>query len=118
MSRGLGRVAQELRRVFIENPTKSFRTSVLCQLVYRVEHVEKKHRVSVLRAMRTLVSRGVIPIAGWTPEFEKNDVEWFNFRIVGLPRGSFVLRPRRAGGSSRSAGPDVKPRPTPRKPRH
>jgi hypothetical protein len=102
---------------FNENPTKSFRTSVLCKFVYGVEQVEKKHRVSVLRALRTLVSRGLIPIAGWVPEFEKNDVEWFNFRIVGLPRGSFVLRPRRAGRSSRSAGPAAKLKPMLRRPR-
>jgi hypothetical protein len=92
---------------------------LLCRLVYGVEQVEKKHRVSVLRALRTLVSRGLIPIAGWVPEFEKNDVEWFNFRIIGLPTRAFVLgesrrfpgtaaKSRRAGG--RTGGlPTVRP---------
>jgi hypothetical protein len=105
MSRGLGRIAQELRRIFNENPTKPFRTSLLCQLVYGVEQVEKKHRVSVLRAIRTLVSRGKVQIAGWVPRFEKDDVEWFNFRILELPTNAFALRPRRTDGPRRSAAP-------------
>jgi hypothetical protein len=117
MSRGLGRIAQALLRIFNESPAETFRTSSLCRLVYGVQRVEKKHRVSVLRAMRTLVSRGEVPIAGWVPEFEKDDVEWFKFRIAGLPRNAFVLRPRCTGGSRRSAGTAAKLRPAPRGPR-
>jgi hypothetical protein len=111
MSRGLGRIAQELLRIFKENPTKPFRTSLLCRLVYGVEQIEKKHRVSVLRAIRTLVSRGEVQIAGWVPRFEKDDVEWFNFRIRELPTKAFVLRPRRTEGHRGSAAPVAKLRP-------
>jgi hypothetical protein len=96
MSRGLGRVAAELLSIFLKESADFHPTSKLCKRIYRVTHVEKKHRVAVLRAMQTLVERGDVSIWRVRLENEKSDDEWFNGSVLrsGVPYSS-PLRSRR-----------------------
>jgi hypothetical protein len=45
MSRGPGLISQRLQAVFRQHPEEMFTTTELCQLVYKVMKVQKKHRV-------------------------------------------------------------------------
>jgi hypothetical protein len=67
--------------------------------VYPAERIEKKHRVAVLRALRTLVVRREIKIRGFWPHGEKGDFEWFDENAFGRPTNSFEIsvkgRPKR-----------------------
>ena len=56
MSRGPGHVEKTLRELFANNPTDAFTTEELVAAAYPgVNRIEKKHRVSVLRATRRIV---------------------------------------------------------------
>jgi hypothetical protein len=48
MSRGPGRIQQEIAALIAANPDGAWTTTVLCQHIYGL--VEKKHRVAVIRA--------------------------------------------------------------------
>ncbi|MEH2576523.1 hypothetical protein V1272_005858 [Bradyrhizobium sp. AZCC 1708] len=92
MSRGLGLVARRLQEVFAKNPSLSFSTSELCHLVYGRGLIEKKHRVAVLRALRTLVRRQEAVIWFLVLQHEKTDTEWFGDRCAGRPKAARRLR--------------------------
>ena len=92
MSRGLGSVAVRIKQVFDQHPTESFSTSELCRKVYQGQKVQKKHRVSVLRALRTLVRRENLEIWGLTLCHEKSDTEWFGPRCSLRPKSARRLR--------------------------
>jgi hypothetical protein len=92
MSKGLGSVAKQLRTIFLDEPPKFYPTTVLCQLVYNVSEVEKKHRVSVLRAMKTLAERNEVNIWRLKLRLEKTDDEWFNGSRILAPKNSMPLR--------------------------
>src|SRR5262249_54169232 len=94
VSRGLGHVTHKLRRLFRDGPAQLFSTSDLCRIVYGTTDIEKKHRVGVLRALRTLVARGEVPIRRFIPKYEKADAEWFNPNRVGIPTHSRDLEAR------------------------
>lgn len=84
MSRGLGRVQRKILEIFDRAKHPAFETSELCQLVYECNVVEKRHRVAVIRALRSL-SEGPFPnLWKWTPEFEKADTVWFDHRKLPL----------------------------------
>lgn len=100
MSKGLGYVARSLHLIFVAGPPKLHSTSELCRIIYKTKHVEKKHRVAVLRALRTLVERNAVPIWCFVPKYEKADVEWFNPHIVGRPKYSRPLQPRKRARKS------------------
>jgi hypothetical protein len=91
MSRGLGWVALKLRNILVSGSVRVFTTNELCQLVYRVNRAEKKHRVAVLRALRTLVDRNEVPVWRFIPRYERADAGWFNPNRVGKPRHSAPL---------------------------
>ena len=56
MSRGPGRIEKTLRELFANNPTDSFTTEELVVAAFPgVNRIEKKHRVSALRAARRIV---------------------------------------------------------------
>jgi len=55
-------LAAKLLSIFVEKPVAFHPTSALCKRVYGVANVEKKHRVAVLRAMRTLVAHSDVSI--------------------------------------------------------
>jgi hypothetical protein len=86
VSRGLGAVAIKLKEVFDRHPTDSFSTSELCQKVHPGQRVQKKHRVSVLRALRTLVRSERLEIWRLELAHEKADVVWFGRRCHYKPK--------------------------------
>ena len=95
VSRGLGSVSLKLRAIFAARPADMLSTSELCRAVYGVERVDKKHRVAVLRALRTLVGRNEIALWRFTPRYEKADAAWFDPRRIGQPTHAEPLEPRR-----------------------
>ena len=57
MSKGPGRVEQIIEAVFASEPDNAFTIEDLCERVYPGEPIEKKHRVSVLRAAKQVAKR-------------------------------------------------------------
>jgi hypothetical protein len=54
MSKGPGKIQNRLIALFQKNRERYFSTEELCRSVFDVWHVEKKHRVSVLRALKRI----------------------------------------------------------------
>jgi hypothetical protein len=52
MSRGPGRIQQEIVALIAANEDGAWTTAQLCQLTYQGLPPEKKHRVAVLRALQ------------------------------------------------------------------
>jgi hypothetical protein len=105
VSRGLGHVALKLLSLMTEEPGKVFSTTELCHQVYpEARRIQKKHRVAVLRALRTLVARNAVDIWRFIPRHEKADVGWFNRSLIGRLKHSCPLHvPSRNGGSAAPA---------------
>lgn len=58
MSRGPGRVERAIKAAFDAEPTRIFTTEYLCTHVYTdAARIEKKHRVSLIRAAKRVVQR-------------------------------------------------------------
>ena len=58
MSRGPGRIERAIKAAFDAEPTRVFTTEHLCTRVYPgVASIEKKHRVSLIRAAKRVVQR-------------------------------------------------------------
>jgi hypothetical protein len=57
MNKGPGRVEQIIEAVFAAEPDNAFTIEDLCDRVYPGELIEKKHRVSVLRAAKRVAKR-------------------------------------------------------------
>src|SRR5258707_15595741 len=57
MSNGPGPVEQIIEAVFAAEPDNAFTIEDLCDRVYPGEPIEKKHRVSVLRAAKQVAKR-------------------------------------------------------------
>jgi hypothetical protein len=58
MSRGPGRIERAIKAAFEAEPTRVFTTEHLCARVYPgVASIEKKHRVSLIRAAKRVVQR-------------------------------------------------------------
>ena len=58
MSRGPGRVERAIKAAFEAEPTRVFTTEYLCTHVYAgATRIEKKHRVSLIRAAKRVVQR-------------------------------------------------------------
>jgi hypothetical protein len=77
MSRGPGKIEQAIGEAFKSEPERTFGTDDLIAIAFPdINHVEKKHRVSVLRA-----ARGACRWTGFVP---------FN-RWLGVP-GEFMRR--------------------------
>jgi hypothetical protein len=79
MSRGPGTVERRLRDIFAEDAKGVFLTSMLCQRVYRVRKVQKKHRVAVLRALKRLARRSMPTLWRRVLKHERDD-EWYDYR--------------------------------------
>lgn len=92
MSRGLGKVGARIKEIFEEAPAASFSTSELCKLVYRTDPVLKKHRVAVLRALRSLARREAAEIWFIVLRHEKADTEWLGKRCPYRPKATRLLR--------------------------
>lgn len=91
MSKGLGRIAQSIYATLNQPKRHTYTTSELCRVVYNIKEVKKKHRVAVLRALRTLAKRNLVPIWYRIPKYEQADLEWFNRNVVGKPSHSAPL---------------------------
>lgn len=62
MSRGPGRVERAIKAAFEAEPTRVFTTEYLCAHVYAgATKIEKKHRVSLIRAAKRVLQREL----GW-----------------------------------------------------
>src|SRR5262245_12662335 len=61
MSRGFGRIQREIAALLESEPWGAWTTTELCQRIYRIQNIEKRHRVAVTRALRGQV----YPITGW-----------------------------------------------------
>lgn len=58
MSRGPGRVERAIKAAFDAEPNRVFTTEHLCARVYQgVTRIEKKHRVSLIRAAKRVLQR-------------------------------------------------------------
>ena len=58
MSRGPGRVERAIKAAFDAEPTRVFTTEYLCAHVYAgATKIEKKHRVSLIRAAKRVLQR-------------------------------------------------------------
>lgn len=57
MSRGPGKVEQAVERTFKRLADQSLSTEELCEHVYPDTYIEKRHRVSVLRAAKKVAAR-------------------------------------------------------------
>jgi hypothetical protein len=58
MSRGPGHVERAIKAALDAEPTRVFTTEYLCEQVYgRPPKIEKKHRVSLIRAVKRVVTR-------------------------------------------------------------
>lgn len=58
MSRGPGRVERAIKAAFDAEPTRVFTTEYLCTHVYAgATKIEKKHRVSLIRAAKRVLQR-------------------------------------------------------------
>src|SRR5262245_51567050 len=57
MSKGAGSIERKLKSIFERAPKFVRTTGALCQEVYGIKKVHKKHRVAVLRALKTLARR-------------------------------------------------------------
>jgi hypothetical protein len=78
MSRGPGRVQQQLIEIFSKKPKAAFSTEQLCRKVFRTENVQKKHRVSVLRALKRMSATAMPDL--WRRSIRGNrDDEWFDY---------------------------------------
>lgn len=78
MSKGPGRIERKLTEIFKKKPKGSFSTLELCRKVYRIKHIEKKHRVSVLRALKRMSARSMPDL--WRRAIKGNqDDTWFHY---------------------------------------
>ena len=58
MSRGPGRIEKAIERLFVEQPDRTFSTDDLAKAAYpALDHVEKRHRVAILRAADKVAQR-------------------------------------------------------------
>ena len=58
MSRGPGHIERGIKAAFDAEPSRVFTTEYLCGLVYAdTKKIEKKHRVSLVRAAKRVVKR-------------------------------------------------------------
>lgn len=99
MSQGPGVVMQKLQLIFQKHPGEMFTTSELCRSVYGVRSVQKKHRVSVLRALKKMGSTSMPTLWRWVLSYEKSDDVWFEHRAhQAKPRGCAPASSRRPPG--------------------
>ena len=56
MSRGPGRIERTIRALMAANPDLAFTTDWLCCQLFTTSQVEKKHRISVLRAIHRIIA--------------------------------------------------------------
>jgi len=80
MSRGPGKIEQQLSKILKEDPSLIHSTADLCRQVYWVAVVEKKHRVAVLRALKTFSRKAAPWLWRDVAVHERSDDSWYDFR--------------------------------------
>jgi hypothetical protein len=80
VSRGPGRIEKSLRSLFRDQPDGIFTTAELCRDVYGRRGIEKKHRVAVLRALKSLARRSMPTLWRTVRRYERSDDLWFDHR--------------------------------------
>jgi hypothetical protein len=78
MSRGPGKVQKQLTEIFKKNGKKVLSTEQLCCKVYRKKQIKKKHRVSVLRALKRMSISSMPYLWRRVIKGERDDV-WFDY---------------------------------------
>jgi len=76
---------RQLLEIFKSSKLPVFSTSDLCRRIFRTDHLEKKHRVSVLRAMKRLAEHSLLDIWRTAKEGDQDDT-WFDRRIWKNPK--------------------------------
>jgi hypothetical protein len=77
MSRGPGIVQKQLIEIFTKSKRPGFSTKQLCRKVFRIKQVRKKHRVSVLRALKGMSKKTTLNV--WRAVLKgRRDDFWFN----------------------------------------
>ena len=84
MSKGPGKVQSQLIAIFRKNADRYYSTEELCCRAFGVRRVEKKHRVSVLRALKRISERQALNIYR-AVKTHSNDDLWF---IYGRPNSA------------------------------
>jgi hypothetical protein len=79
MSKGAGSIERKLQSIFARDPKFVLTTGALCQEVYGIKKVQKKHRVAVLRALKTLAKRSMPSLWRRAQRHERDDV-WYDYR--------------------------------------
>ncbi len=82
MSKGPGKIERRLLEIFERKPIPHS-TSSLCREVYEIETVEKRHRVAVLRSLKSLARKSAPWLWRDVAVFERTDDWWFDARIFG-----------------------------------
>lgn len=95
MSRGPGFVERTLLSVFAVDPRGVFTTEELCYRVFRISKVDKKHRVSVLRALKRLSQTSMPTLWRAVPRGQRDD-EWYDRRYYPgrKPNSASAAKPR------------------------
>ena len=57
MSKGPGRIERAIAEILDREPDNAFTTEDLCEKIYRTKHVERNHRIAVMRAAANLAKR-------------------------------------------------------------
>lgn len=84
MSRGAGRIEIFIRDLFAADPTRIESTTDLCRAVYGIATVEKKHRVAVLRAIKSISYKSMPSLTRQVALYERVDDFWFDSRAHPL----------------------------------
>src|SRR5262249_33973170 len=98
MSKGPGHVQRCLVEIFQSDPERLFSTTALCSQVYRTVAIKKWHRVSVLRALKSIARSSMPTLRRRVLKHERDD-EWFDSRFSRFSSGGTVRatepRPRK-----------------------
>ena len=87
MSRGPGHVEAQLFEILSKKRRGIFSTAKLCRKVFGIIQVKKKHRVSVLRALKRMSKRSTLDVWRVVDKGSRDDF-WFSYN-----RGGSSLRP-------------------------
>ena len=78
MSRGPGDVQKQLIEIFAKRRKPAFWTEELCRQVFQVKLVEKKHRVSVIRALKRMSEQSTLNVWRAVLKDHRDDL-WFDY---------------------------------------
>jgi hypothetical protein len=77
MSKGPGKIQRQLIEIFTKTESEIFSTEDLCRAIFRVTRVDKKQRVSILRALKSLTELQALNIYRAVLKGHRDDF-WFD----------------------------------------